>query len=171
MASPSSSSSSIPAKKYDVFLSFRGEDTRDSFTSHLRDALRRKKINLYTDHRLEKGDEISLALKRAIEDSKISVIIFSENYATSTWCLDELAHILSCRELGELGGQLVIPVFHRVDPSHVRKQQGSYAAAFAALEERFAERMDIVGRWRAALTATTNLVGWSSSVTRLALIY
>ena len=32
-------------KKYDVFVSFRGEDTRDNFTSHLYSALSRKNIS------------------------------------------------------------------------------------------------------------------------------
>nr|XP_048324759.1 disease resistance protein RPV1-like [Ziziphus jujuba var. spinosa] len=45
--------------------------------------------------------------------------------ASSTWCLDELVQILECREKG----QIVIPAFYGIDPSHVRKQKGSYAAS------------------------------------------
>ncbi|KAB2622987.1 TMV resistance protein N-like [Pyrus ussuriensis x Pyrus communis] len=66
-------------EKYDVFISFRGEDTR-----------RGKKIETYIDYRLQKGEEIGPALLEAIEKSTHSVIIFSQNYASSTWCLDEL---------------------------------------------------------------------------------
>jgi hypothetical protein len=44
---------SVP--KYDVFLSFRGEDTRDNFTSHLHAELCRKKIETFIDNRLGRG--------------------------------------------------------------------------------------------------------------------
>jgi hypothetical protein len=39
--------------KYDVFLSFRGKDTRNNFTSHLYDALCRKQIKTFIDNDLE----------------------------------------------------------------------------------------------------------------------
>ncbi|XP_024017551.1 disease resistance-like protein DSC1 [Morus notabilis] len=73
-------------EKYDVFLSFRGEDTRDNFTSHLYAALKRKQIKTYIDEEiLQKGDDINLALPEAIQKSNIAIIIFSEDYASSTW--------------------------------------------------------------------------------------
>ena len=129
------SSSIIPFKKYDVFISFRGEDTRNNFTSHLFDALCRKQIKAYLDENdLKRGDEISPALLRAIQDSKLCLIVLSKNYASSTWCLDELVHILRCK-----GPQKVVPIFYKVIPSHVRKQKESCATAIGALEERFKE--------------------------------
>lgn len=81
------------------------------------------KIETFVDGRLERGDEISCTLLRAIEQSKLSVIILSENYASSKWCLDELVHILQCKEMN---GQIVLPVFYHVSPSDVRKQRGRY---------------------------------------------
>ncbi|XP_024023032.1 toll/interleukin-1 receptor-like protein [Morus notabilis] len=95
----SSASSLFTSKKYDVFVSFRGEDTRNTFTSHLYAALERKKIKTYIDEKgLEKGDRISPALLEAIRISKISIIVFSKDYASSSWCLNELVHILECHE-------------------------------------------------------------------------
>ncbi|XP_060674103.1 disease resistance protein RUN1-like isoform X2 [Ziziphus jujuba] len=146
-------------EKYDVFLSFRGEDTRNTFASYLYAALSAKQILTFMDHELERGDEISPTLTKAIEDSKISVIIFSENYASSTWCLDELVHILECKKTR---GQVVIPIFYRIDPSVVRKQKGSYGVSFAELEERFKDRLEKVHLWRAALTEASNLCGLDS---------
>ncbi|KAM5563403.1 TMV resistance protein N [Rosa sericea] len=160
MAASSSSTAVIPHReKQDVFLSFRGEDTRDGFTSHLHAALRRSKIETYIDNRLERGDEIGPALLKAIEESELSVIIFSENYASSTWCLDELVHILECKKKY---GCSVIPVFYHVNPSHVRRQEGSYAAAFAQLQQRFEDRGEMVRQWRDALTSAANLSGFDS---------
>ncbi|XP_068319310.1 disease resistance protein RUN1-like isoform X2 [Pyrus communis] len=164
MASSSSSAAAIssPRRKYDVFLSFRGEDTRNTFTSHLHAALLRKKLHTYIDDKLERGDEIRPALLEAIEKSRLSVIIFSKSYASSTWCLDELVHILGCKERD---GQFVIPVFYNISPQDVRKQQGSYADAFAKLEERFKleEGMDKVLKWRDALQKAANLSGYDYS--------
>nr|XP_048324749.1 disease resistance protein RUN1-like [Ziziphus jujuba var. spinosa] len=59
------------SSKYDVFISFSGEDTCDSFTSHLYDAVSRRKIHTFIDDRLERGDEISPALRKAIKDSEM----------------------------------------------------------------------------------------------------
>ncbi|KAK9944843.1 hypothetical protein M0R45_010391 [Rubus argutus] len=153
-----------PQQKYDVFLSFRGEDTRHKFTSHLHAALGRKKIYTYIDYRLERGDEIGPSLLTAIEQSKLSVIIFSKDYASSSWCLDEVVHILKCKQAY---GQLVIPVFYDIDPSHVRRQQGTYADAFAILEERFEDNIEKVSKWRDALTTAANLSGVHSQNIRL----
>ena len=130
------------AKKYDVFLSFRGEDTRSNFTCHLHNALKQKGIETYIDERLERGDEISQSLLDAIQNSEISIIIFSENYASSSWCLDELVHILYCRENNN---QTVVPVFYQVDPSDVRSQRATYATSFVKLEERFNGK--IIDKW------------------------
>nr|KYP61507.1 Putative disease resistance protein At4g11170 family [Cajanus cajan] len=88
-----SSSSTIvspPQIRRDVFLSFREEDTHDSFISHLYAELQRKKIDTYIDYKLGRGEEISPALHKAIEDSMIYVLVFSQDYASPTWCLDEL---------------------------------------------------------------------------------
>ncbi|KAF3455893.1 hypothetical protein FNV43_RR00535 [Rhamnella rubrinervis] len=147
-------SSAMEEKRYDVFLSFRGEDTRNGFATDLFQALRDKQILTFMDHRLKRGDEIAPTLWKTIDESTISVVIFSENYATSTWYLDELVHILDCKKRN---GQIVMPIFYGIDPSIVRRQEGSYKGAFAELEERFKDRMEKVLQWRAALTQAANL--------------
>ncbi|KAM1106772.1 hypothetical protein ACFX2B_003572 [Malus domestica] len=149
--------------KYDVFISFRGEDTRKNFTSHLHDALLRNKIEAYIDYRLKIGDEIGCTLLEAIEKSRLSVIIFSKNYASSTWCLIELVHILKCRNKYK---QMVVPIFYDINPSDVRKQEGSYKDAFAELEKRFQDSMDKVIEWKAALVEATGLCGADYSNTK-----
>ncbi|XP_061341236.1 disease resistance protein RUN1-like [Gastrolobium bilobum] len=158
---PSSSSSyaaSFHPKRYDVFISFRGEDTRSNFTSHLRHAMLQKQIQVYMDHEMNKGDEISPALSKAIEDSHISIIVFSQDFASSKWCLDELLKILECRK----EGQGVIPVFYKIDPSNVRKQKGSYEEAFKKHERDFRNNQDKLTEWKQALFEAANLAGFDS---------
>ncbi|KAH9782249.1 ADP-ribosyl cyclase/cyclic ADP-ribose hydrolase [Citrus sinensis] len=156
----SSSPSPRNSNKHGIFLSFRGEDTRDNFTSHLYSALCHNNIETFIDNDLKRGDEISQSLLDTIEASTISIIIFSERYASSGWCLDELLKILECKHDY---GQIVIPVFCRVDPSHVRWQTGTFGDYFSKLGERFPKKMQ---RWRSALTEAANLSGFDSHVIR-----
>lgn len=141
---------------YDVFLSFRGIDTRNNFTSHLYNALHKKGINTFIDNELRKGDEISPTLLKAIEESRILIVILSENFASSTWCLDELTKILECKRKNE---QMVLLVFYDVDPSEVRHQRNNYGKALTVLEERFKDDSKVQG-WKAALKEVANLSGW-----------
>ncbi|KAI9086177.1 hypothetical protein K1719_031898 [Acacia pycnantha] len=141
--------------RYDVFLSFRGEDTRHTFTVPLYEALRHKGINAFIDDRnLGKGEEISPTLLKAIGRSRISIIVFSRNYATSTWCLEELAHIIWCKKQKS---QLVMPIFYKVDPLDVQYQRNSFQKAMAALEHRFKDHLEKVQNWRSALFEAAGL--------------
>ncbi|XP_050291332.1 disease resistance protein RUN1-like isoform X4 [Quercus robur] len=152
------SSSSTARYKYDVFLSFRGEDTRYNFTSHLYKALHDKGFKTFIDDvNLQKGEAIAAELPKEIELSMISVVIFSENYASSTWCLKELVKILECKDLGQ--SVLVLPVFYKINPSDVRKQEGKFGVALTKHEEK--ENRDKVQSWRAALTKAAGLAGFS----------
>ncbi|KAM5563079.1 hypothetical protein ABKV19_017993 [Rosa sericea] len=148
-----------PQWKYDVFLSFRGDDTRKAFTDHLYTALERQGIITFRDDpELQKGEAISPALFAAIEESRFALIVISQNYASSTWCLDELVRILECME----AKGTVLPIFYDVDPSDVRKQTGSFKRAFANHEERFKDGKEKVQRWRSALTEVASFSGWNS---------
>ncbi|KAH0683144.1 hypothetical protein KY290_021736 [Solanum tuberosum] len=166
MASSSSSLSNsqyCPRWKYDVFLSFSGKDTRKKITSHLYEGLDNMGIFTFLDNkRLENGDSISEELVKAIKESQVVIVVFSKNYATSRWCLNELVNIMKCKE--EENGQTVIPAFYDVDPSHVRYQSESFAEAFAKHESTYKdegdEGMQKVQRWRNALTAAAYLKGY-----------
>ena len=92
-----SSSSATHGRKYDVFLSFRGIDTRTNFTDHLYAALNQKGIFTFRDdEELERGTVISIELLKAIEESRFAIVILSKDYASSSWCLTELAKIIEC---------------------------------------------------------------------------
>ncbi|XP_057493672.1 disease resistance protein RPV1-like [Actinidia eriantha] len=151
-------SSSTPRFAYHVFLSFRGKDIRKTFIDHLHTALLQAGIHAFRDNdEIERGEDIELELKKAIEQSRISIVVFSKDYASSGWCLDELVKIV---ERKKTSGQVVLPVFYDVDPSYVRNQTGMFGEAFARHEEeveaetgeRKKESMERVRRWRKALT-------------------
>ena len=158
MQTASSSTSSSCRWSYDVFLSFRGEDTRKSFIDHLCTAFNQKGLRVFKDDKeLERGKCISPELLRAIEESRFSVVVFSSNYASSTWCLDELVKIVECMKTR---AQKVIPLFYDVDPSNVRKQTGNFDKAFVEHEKIFLENKERVQMWRNALTEVANLSGF-----------
>jgi hypothetical protein len=150
---------------YDVFINFRGKDTRSKFVSHLYAALSNRGIHTFLDdEELRKGEELGPALKRAIEGSHISIIVFSVNYAQSSWCLDELVHIMECQTTY---GQVVLPVFYDVDPSVVRKQKGDFGEALkVTATKKYSNNRQkevIMSEWRNALSAATNLSGWDAN--------
>ncbi|XP_059652482.1 TMV resistance protein N-like isoform X2 [Cornus florida] len=140
---------------YDVFLSFSGVDTRKTFMGHLLAALKRNGFDTFRDDtKLRRGEEIGPGLLKAIEESRVSVIVFSKN-ASSRWCLDELMKIMNCkRKLN----QIVIPILYDVEPSDVQSPRGCYAEAFASHEKRF--DLESVKKWRLALVEAANMSGY-----------
>ncbi|XP_034679845.1 disease resistance protein RPV1-like [Vitis riparia] len=123
---------STSSRSYDVFLSFIGVDTHDSFTAHLYRQLCRNGINIFLDDEgLERGQVITPALVTAIENSK-------------------------CRRTK---GQRVIPIFYNIDPSDVRNQRGKFGETVVKHEKNLANR-ERVQIWRDALTEVANLSGW-----------
>ncbi|XP_062024435.1 TMV resistance protein N-like [Rosa rugosa] len=156
----STSSASASKWKYDVFLSFRGSDTRRNFTDHLYDKLQCRGITTFRDDtELERGTTLSSELLAAIEQSRFAVVVLSPNYASSTWCLLELVKIVAC--MGDGGS--ILPIFYEVDPSDVRHQRGSFAEAFAEHEDKLSgEDLKKVQEWGDALTTVANLSGWDS---------
>ncbi|GMP63323.1 hypothetical protein CsSME_00025077 [Camellia sinensis var. sinensis] len=158
-------SSSMFQCSYHVFWSFRGEDTCKTFTDHVYTALVHARIHTFRDDdELERGDETDLNLHRAIEESRISIIVSSKDYASSGWCLNELAKILERKRIVD---HIILPMFYHVDPSHVKKQTGSLAEAIAKQKEelevenneRKQKGLAKVERWRAALREVADLSG------------
>ncbi|KAE9616275.1 putative TIR domain, P-loop containing nucleoside triphosphate hydrolase [Lupinus albus] len=150
--------SSMSKWTHDVFLSFRGEDTRYGFTGNLYHALHQRGIKTFMDDEvLKRGEEISHALFKAIQDSKIIIIVFSKSYPSSKWCLNELVKIMECFKANEC---VVYPVFYKVDPSEVRHQKGSYGEQLAKHELKLKDDSKKVEKWRLVLHEAANLAGW-----------
>ncbi|PRQ57437.1 putative TIR domain, winged helix-turn-helix DNA-binding domain-containing protein [Rosa chinensis] len=152
----SSSNDSSSRFSYHVFLSFRGEETRKTFTDHLYTALTNAGFRTFRDDDgLPRGEDIKPELERAIQQSKSSVIVFSKDYASSGWCLDQLVMILQRKKTSS--NHVVLPVFYDIDPSHVRKQTGSVGKAFAKHQKK--QSPEKLNRWREALAQVADLAG------------
>ena len=136
--------------EYEVFVSFRGADNRTGFTSHLFAALDRKTIHAYKDDiNLPRGEKIGPELLKAIETSRIAVVVFSKKYVTSDWCLDELVKVIECKRVFN---QRVLPIFYHVSQPEMLEQKGNFAELPNGAEDK-------MNSWRAALTEAANLEG------------
>ncbi|XP_004308614.1 PREDICTED: disease resistance protein At4g27190-like [Fragaria vesca subsp. vesca] len=152
-------SSSARQWNYDVFLSFRGPDTRKGITFELYDRLHRRGIKTFMDDQdLQVGDTISPTLLKAIEASKLAIVVLSEKYASSTWCLEELTKICECMK----DDNRILPLFYNVEPTDVRYQKRSFAEAFTRYEFSGRQRPEKVKQWRDALNKVAHFSGWDS---------
>ena len=125
---------------------------------HLYEALQRKGITTFRDKEgLERGESIAFELFKAMEESQFAIIILLKNYASSKWCLDELAKIIKCRK--EMG-LIVFPIFNNVDPSDVRKQIGTFERAFIDHQKCFEDNTKRVETWRATLREVADISSW-----------
>ncbi|KAF8016982.1 hypothetical protein BT93_H2243 [Corymbia citriodora subsp. variegata] len=144
--------------EYEVFLSFKGKDTRIGFANFLYTSMIDAGIRIYKDDKeLHKGEKFGPELLRAINQSKISIPIFSKGYASSIWCLKELIQMVECQKTR---GQKIMPIFYDVAPLEVRHQIGGYGDAFLSHENKKRYDEEIMHEWKAALTTVGELDGW-----------
>lgn len=128
--------------------------------NHLYAALKQKGITTFIDdiEILARGEPTVSEPFEVVEQSRISVIILSKYYASSTWCLGLLIKILKCQKRM---GQIVFPVFYGVSPYNAGYQKDCFAEVFTKLEGYFTKKLE-VQRWRAALNEVYNISGWHS---------
>ncbi|CAI9268968.1 unnamed protein product [Lactuca saligna] len=157
--SEGSSSSSINNHKHDVFISFRGEDTRRNFIDHLNKTLQHANISTFLDEeKIDTGKVLKPELVNAIKSSRASIIVLSKNYASSSWCLDELVLIL------KQPNQIVIPIFYHVEPTHVRKQESTFGDAIAEHTRQMKAEKDADERTQSA----QRIKGWIDALKQVA---
>ncbi|XP_052170596.1 disease resistance protein RPV1-like isoform X2 [Diospyros lotus] len=153
----SSSPIPLPQREYDVFLSFSGLDSRKTIISHLRVALKRNGFRTFRDDKnLDRGKSIAPGLLKAIENSSMSLVVFSKNYFASTWCLGELEKIMECSKNLQY---IVLPIFYEIEPSDIRKLKGNIAETLA----KHKEEVPKMENWRATLTEVASLTGFVSN--------
>ncbi|KAJ4980702.1 hypothetical protein NE237_031539 [Protea cynaroides] len=151
-------SSSIPSNYGlgKVFISYRQEDTGNTFTGFLHSALKREGINVFLDMKnLPRGQEILSNLFLAIQSSKISIPVISKHYVYGKWCLIELTEMV---ERYESNCQIILPIFFDVEPLDVKNQTGIVAAAFKKHKKKYEKQ--ILERWMKALTVVGGILGY-----------
>ncbi|KAK3431016.1 hypothetical protein EUGRSUZ_L00490 [Eucalyptus grandis] len=143
---------------YDVFLSFRGPDTRQTFTDCLYHEMLEANIRVFFDKEdIHVGKEIGDELSTAIEKSKIYIPIFSRGYASSPWCLRELARMVECKKY-KPSEKEILPIFYDVEPHDVKLKSQLYVGPLEEHEERFGPEMR--RKWEDALTSVAQIKGW-----------
>ncbi|KAI3730971.1 hypothetical protein L1987_62153 [Smallanthus sonchifolius] len=139
---------------YDLFLSFKGKDTGKNFIDHLYLALTQSGIHTFRhDYKLSIGNDRDLEIPKAIQESRVSIIVFSKDYVFTGRCLDELVNILDCKESN---GQVVLPVYYKIDPAQIHEQ----TMTFGISEKGLAMDIKKVERWRVGLAQVANLPRW-----------
>ncbi|KAK2977912.1 hypothetical protein RJ640_000916, partial [Escallonia rubra] len=155
-APEASASAKSSGFKHDAFLSFSGEDTRTTFTTDLFRALKAADLKPFMDDDgIKRGNTITSELEEAIQNSRVSIIIFSENFASSSWCLDELLYIFD-QYRSKTKNHGILPLFYHVDPSIMwlideadEKRENPFKKALDEHEKRFGKEK--VDQWRGAL--------------------
>lgn len=139
-----------PRTDYEVFLSFRGPDTRQGFADVLYDYMTSAGIRVFRDDdELAIGDKIETII-RAIDSSLICVPILSNTFAASRWCLTEVRRMVD-------QNKDVVPIFYNVTPDDVDLKTPVYRE-FMAKHERLHGK-DMAEDWKSALKAVTKLKG------------
>ncbi|XP_056161876.1 disease resistance protein RPV1-like [Syzygium oleosum] len=155
-APASSSRDDGSGRGYEVFLSFRGPETRLTIADCLYNDMIRVGIRAFKDNEeLRFGEEIEGGLLQAINDSRIYIPIFSKDYASSKWCLRELARIAELsRDNDE---KVILPIFYDVDADDVKLKTELYRKALQKHESNSGK--DLAKKWEEALREVARIRG------------
>uniref|UniRef100_A0A0A0KXU7 TIR domain-containing protein n=1 Tax=Cucumis sativus TaxID=3659 RepID=A0A0A0KXU7_CUCSA len=147
-----------PLRNYDVFLSHRVKDTGSSFAADLHEALTNQGIVVFRDGIDDEDAEQPYVEEKmkAVEESRSSIVVFSENYGSFV-CMKEVGKIVTCKELMD---QLVLPIFYKIDPGNVRKQEGNFKKYFNDHEANPKIDIEEVENWRYSMNQVGHLSGW-----------
>ncbi|KAG0619371.1 hypothetical protein M758_4G134900 [Ceratodon purpureus] len=139
---------------YDVFISHRGPDTKTGFVSFLHRDLEAAGLLPFLDCKsIDIGEDSWECIEHAIRKTPIAVVVFSESFAQSKWCLRELHVMLHTPSVK------VLPVFYKVRPSEVRfPESGQLKDGFQKLIGRHDKI--VIEQWRADLEQASKLMGW-----------
>ncbi|CAG7895178.1 unnamed protein product [Brassica rapa] len=142
-----------PCQDPQVFINYRGEELRYRFVSHLVAAFERDEINFFIDKNELRGTDLRNLFAR-IHESRIALVIFSNRYAESSWCMNELAKI---KELADKEKLHVVPISYKLKVGDVRGQTGKFGTKFWNLAR--ASTGDQIKTWKEALECISDKMG------------
>ncbi|XP_039156006.1 disease resistance protein RUN1-like [Eucalyptus grandis] len=122
--------------EYEVFLSFRGADSRETFTDCLHEGMEGAGIHVFRD-----DDELQVG-----------------NYASSKWCLVELTKMVTMASKSDSTKE-ILPIYLHVNSDDVKLKTPLYHDAFVQHERNFGA--DQVKVWRDALMEVEEIKRWS----------
>lgn len=177
------SSTQISNDRYHVFICHYGKDVKNTFASHLHRSLEFLNFRVFLDKvAMQVGEDLKAQIERAIATANVHAVIFSPNFASSSWCLEELHQMLE-------SGAPIIPVFYHVKPAELLRtrcregwfaqviknipwlhQDGIYASALRDLKRKWTydpqtqrkkPRYDpgTLEKWSSALSRAANISG------------
>lgn len=135
---------------YDVFINHRGPDVKKTLASLIYHRLRNCGLSVFLDkNEMNRGEVIQHAIRNAIQTARIHVAIFSQSYAESTWCLEELNLMWESRKEGRSS---IITIFCDVNPRDLRRiGKGRYAQFFEKHKSENRVSEEDLKKWKDAL--------------------
>ncbi len=116
-------------KKWDIFVSYAGED-RDSVARPLAHALQARKISVWFDKfELSLGDRLRRKIDEGLSHSRYGVVILSEAFFRKHWPQAELDGLIA-RESS--GGDVILPIWHGLSEAQVAAYSPTLASRVAA---------------------------------------
>ncbi|XP_048133498.1 disease resistance protein RPV1-like [Rhodamnia argentea] len=148
---------------YDVFLSFRGLDTRYSIVEILYKNLLHNKVLAFRDDGIRShGEGIPRELLVALHHSHIYIPFLSKNFASSTWCVHELVSMVKHQKSD--GERRILPIFYDVERADVKLESNLYRDALnghRSLYPHDAERWDReLKEWEEAFRYVGDMKGY-----------
>ncbi|XP_020873375.1 uncharacterized protein LOC110226353 isoform X2 [Arabidopsis lyrata subsp. lyrata] len=161
---------SSQSRKPQVFISFRGKAQRKTLVSFIKSKLEEiSEINVFMDEYEIRGRPITTLFER-IRESSIALIIFSDKYPESRWCLDELVEIKKQMDTGSI---VPFPIFYKVKAESVKYQTGHFRNVLLKTEDDVRKKVDrrnirsiletedMIWGWRQALVSVGGRMGFS----------
>ncbi|GLJ27322.1 hypothetical protein SUGI_0536180 [Cryptomeria japonica] len=102
---------------------------------------------------LELGDSLPTELQEAIKSASLHIAIFSQNYAQSRWCLDELSFMFRT-------GTRIVPIFYYTEVADVRYAKGVYAEAFQLYLNKGRYSSEKLKEWKDTLFNVSHNIGY-----------
>ncbi|KAI3440265.1 uncharacterized protein J3R85_003891 [Psidium guajava] len=146
-------------RNHDVFLSFRGPDSRTGFADFLYKGLVAAGHRVFRDEALPVGEQIEPEVLRAIRTCRIVIPIISDPYTKTKSCLRELTEIIDCQRKH---GKSVFPVFYGVNVDGLGRRCSNFEEALGEYERMMQCRREEVQEWAKALCSVTRIRGWES---------
>lgn len=127
--------------------------------SFLKEELKRSGINYFMDECETRGSPITKLFER-IRESGVALIIFSNKYPESSWCLDELVEIKK-----QMEKKLIVPfpVFYKVKADSVKRQTGVFRNSLLKTEDHVRKNVDR-GSYKSVLETEARIWGWRQAL-------